>query len=177
MIWSGDIGRKPYKKGKIMMDIAGWGIAASLIILTVAMHYETMRFVSDAVLPWAFRRFHNRRIMMVLIMTLILGHISEIWMFALAMFAMNFNPALGYLTGTFDGPLGFNIFVYFSAANYTSLGYGDIMPHGALRNVSVSEALAGLLMIAWSASFTYLKMEQIWNLRRREPHHDGHHHL
>ena len=114
-----------------MMDFAGWAIAAALIVLTIGLHYEVMRFASDVVMPWAFRNFHSRRIMMVLIMTLILGHIAEIWLFALAMFVMNFSPVLGHLTGTFDGALGFNIFVYFSAANYTSLGYGDIMPHGA----------------------------------------------
>ncbi len=147
-----------------MMEFFGWAIAATLVIVTIGIHYEIIRIVSDVVIPWALRRFHDRRIMMLTIVTLIFGHIIEIWVFALAMLLMTLHPALGYLSGDFDGSL--NTFLYFSAVNYTSTGYGDITPHGAIRSLAVSEALGGLMMIAWSASFTYLKMEHIWRLRR-----------
>ncbi len=148
-----------------MIDILGWGIALALVIATMLIHYEVILMTSDYVIPWAQRRFHNRRVMIMMMAALMLGHIVEIWVFAAAMLAMAHFPELGSLAGDFDGSL--NSFGYFSAVNYTSLGYGDISPHGPIRSIAVSETLCGLLMIAWSASFTYLKMEQIWTLRRR----------
>lgn len=148
-----------------MIDILGWIVAAILVLMTIGIHYEIMRMVSDIIVPWALRKFHDRRVMMLITATLMLGHIAEIWIFALAMMAMCLIPAIGVLSGNIDGTL--SSFLYFSAVNYTSTGYGDISPRGPLRSISASEGLAGLMMIAWSASFTFLKMEQIWSLRRR----------
>lgn len=148
------------------MSLLGWIIATGLVLITIGIHYEIMRLVSDYVIPWAMKRFHDRRTMTLMIGSLIFGHILEIWVFGLALSAMALMPELGHLSGDFDGT--WDAFLYFSAVNYTSLGYGDILPHGALRSVAVSEALAGLMMIAWSASFTYLKMEQIWALRHKK---------
>jgi len=148
-----------------MIAVLSWVIAAALVGLTIGIHYEIMRVVSDVLMPWAIRRFHDRRIIMLMIGALMLGHIAEIWAFAFAMMVLSTYPEFGHLAGEFDG--SFNASLYFSAVTYTSLGYGDINPHGAMRSISVSEALVGLLMLAWSASFTYLKMEQIWDLRRR----------
>jgi hypothetical protein len=51
---------------------------------------------------------------------------------------------------------------------YTSLGFGDVYPIESMRLISGVEALTGLLMIAWSASFTYLAMEQFWTLHGSE---------
>jgi hypothetical protein len=50
--------------------------------------------------------------------------------------------------------------------SYTSLGLGDVYPQGGVRLLTGVEALVGLLMIAWSASFTYLSMEKYWPLHR-----------
>jgi hypothetical protein len=36
--------------------------------------------------------------------------------------------------------------LYFSAITFTTVGYGDLAPHGALRLVAASEALAGILL-------------------------------
>ena len=46
--------------------------------------------------------------------------------------------------------------------SYTSLGLGDVWPTGVLRLITGLEALNGLILIAWSASFTYLSMEKFW---------------
>ncbi|NVD45378.1 ion channel [Qipengyuania atrilutea] len=52
--------------------------------------------------------------------------------------------------------------LYLSISSYTTLGIGDIVPEGALRLFVGIEALHGLILIAWSASFTYLMMERLW---------------
>jgi hypothetical protein len=56
--------------------------------------------------------------------------------------------------------------VYFSVVSYTTLGIGDIYPLEGQRLLAGVESLAGLLMITWSASFTYLTMEKYWPLHR-----------
>jgi len=71
----------------------------------------------------------------------------------------------GSLSTQFDAQRDLSILHETIAVNYTSLGYGDIHPIGSMRAVAVTEALTGLMMIGWSASFTYLKMEQIWQTR------------
>lgn len=50
----------------------------------------------------------------------------------------------------------------FSAETYSSLGYGEVIPGGALRLLAGVEVLNGLLLIGWSASFTYIAMERFW---------------
>ena len=50
----------------------------------------------------------------------------------------------------------------FSLVTYTSLAYGDIAPLGPARLLAGIEALIGLGLIAWSASFTYLEMQRHW---------------
>jgi hypothetical protein len=148
-----------------MIDIAGWIIALFLVVFTIGIHYEIMRVTSDALLPWALKRFHDRRVMMLIMGTLLFGHIIEIWIYACAMMVVAHWPELGQLAGTTD--MLFNTYLYFSSVSYTSLGYGDITPTGIMQAIAVSEALSGLLMIAWSASFAYIKMEKIWDLRQR----------
>ena len=148
-----------------MINVVAWGIAGVLIILTVSIHYETMLMVSDRVLPWAQKRFHGRRTIAIAIFALMLGHIAEIWLFGLSYLVLQFMPGFGTIGGQFDGTL--NSYLYFSAVNYTSLADNQIHPIGPLRNIAASETLDGMMMIAWSASFTYLKMEQIWKMHRR----------
>jgi hypothetical protein len=49
------------------------------------------------------------------------------------------------------------------------LGYGDVVPHGPLRLLAGVEALTGLLMIGWSASFTYVSMARFWTPEDCDP--------
>jgi len=51
------------------------------------------------------------------------------------------------------------------AAVYTTVGFGDITPEGPMRILVCIEALAGLVLITWSASFTFLVMQGYWRDR------------
>ncbi len=148
-----------------MVILLSWVIAAVLVSMTVGVHYETIRVVSDYIVPWAQRRLHGRRVMMIAILALMAGHIAEIWMFALAMMGLVNYAGFGALTGEFGGTL--YDYALYSSVIYTSVGDSNVHPSGPILSIIVSEPLAGLMMIAWSASFTYLKMEQIWKERRR----------
>ena len=67
---------------------------------------------------------------------------------------------MGGFCGTFEDSL--SSFLYFSSETYTTLGFGDIYPTGSLRMVCGIESLVGLLMVSWTASFTYLEMRRYW---------------
>ena len=55
-------------------------------------------------------------------------------------------------------------YFYFSMVSYTTLGIGDYYPLEGLRLLTGFESLVGLMMITWTASFTYLAMEKFWKL-------------
>lgn len=89
-------------------------------------------------------------------------HIVEVLVFAFIIALTEFF-GVGRLEGATYGGAGWFIdHFYFSIASYTTLGLGDIVPHGAIRMITGVEALVGLVLVAWSASFTYLMMERLW---------------
>jgi hypothetical protein len=45
--------------------------------------------------------------------------------------------------------------IYFSAATYTTTGYGDLVPEGPWRLLAGIEALTGILMSGWSTGFFF----------------------
>ena len=59
-------------------------------------------------------------------------------------------------------------YFYYSAITYTAVGYGDILPTGAIRLLAVAESLNGLLLIGWSGAFTFIAMEKLWSDRAME---------
>ena len=149
-----------------MVEHLVWLFSAFLIIATVTVHYEVMMLVSDKVIPCAQKQTHSRRVISIAITGLLLGHIIEIWIFALAMWVLLQIPILGTLQGGETNL--WSDCLYLSSVNYTSLGDGSLRMTGPARAIASAETLAGLMMIAWSASFTYLKMEQIWRNRGRK---------
>jgi len=47
---------------------------------------------------------------------------------------------------------------------FTTLGFGDVIPYGAIRFMTGMEALTGLVLITWSASFAFIEMQRHWRL-------------
>jgi hypothetical protein len=52
--------------------------------------------------------------------------------------------------------------IYLAAMCYTTVGFGDVAPVGPIRFLAGTSALAGFVMITWSASFTFLEMDRFW---------------
>lgn len=101
--------------------------------------------------------------MRIKIITMILGiiflHLLEILIFAAGFMVMDGKPYMGFLEGLEGGYLDY---VYFSLVTYTTVGYGDIVPVGHIRFLTAVEALGGIVLIAWSAAYTFLKMRRLW---------------
>jgi len=141
-----------------------------LVALTLLIHYEALRITSD-LLP----RIHvppRWRIVFV-VFCAFTAHTFKVWLYALAYYLFVDVLGLGQFSGGTEP--GFFELIYFSAVVYTSLGFGDILPVGQVRLIAGVEALVGLLMIGWSASFTYLSMEKFWPLHVRRTHRHEHH--
>lgn len=93
------------------------------------------------------------RVLSVLVAT----HIVEVLAYS-AVFAVGVAVGLGSLTTT-QGPMDALAFFYFSAETFSTAGYGDIVPQGALRIIASIESLNGLLLLAWSGSFLFSQVQ------------------
>lgn len=136
---------------------------AALLSLTLMLacswiHFECLRLLSS-LLPRA-RLIENHAKVMAAITGATVSHILQIVMYAGAYYLLRDRFGLGGFGGHFQD--AFSTFVYFSAETYTSLGLGDIFPTGSLRLLTGLETLTGLLMVGWTASFTYLEMQRYW---------------
>lgn len=131
-----------------------------LIALTTLIHYEVLRWV-HAILPTLTMPERTR--LLVVIFGAFTAHLVEIAVYGVALFLMVRYLSVGELRGSL--PFSMENCLYFSAETYTSLGFGDITPAGPIRLLAGVEALNGLVLIGWSASFAYIAMERFWNTR------------
>lgn len=106
-----------------------------------------------------------RRPLLLVLFVLFAAHLAEVGLYAIVLSALDW-AGFGTLVGEMEhGPGWFFDHYYFSLASYTTLGIGDIIPKGEIRLVAAVEALNGLVLVTWSASFTYLMMERLWGGR------------
>jgi len=136
-------------------------VCALLVAVTTVLHYEVLRGLNTTLptLP-----VPKRTKLLVVIVASFLAHAAEITIYGFALYVIVTYLGGGKLVGGV-GPSLINCF-YFSAETYTALGFGDLLPVGPVRLLAGVEALNGLLLIAWSASFAYLSMERFWNTER-----------
>jgi hypothetical protein len=91
----------------------------------------------------------------------LVAHSIEVRVFGLAYYLMHKAEGQGHFEGNFDGSLADS--VYFSFTTLTTLDFGDIQPIGELRYLTGIEALTGLVLITWTASFLFIGMQNYWN--------------
>ncbi|MDP3310494.1 MAG: potassium channel family protein [Polaromonas sp.] len=137
--------------GVILANIA-------VVLAAVVIHYEFLFRLSlllrDVKIP------HRPRVLLGVGGALI-AHAVEVWLFAGVYYLMHHAPGWGRLTGNFDGSL--MDCVYFSFTTFTTLGFGDIQPEGNMRFLTGIEALTGLVLITWTASFLFVEMQKFWD--------------
>lgn len=131
-----------------------------IVTLSVLIHYEFLYRITTLVPKMNIK--HRFRIVVVILIALI-AHVVEIWLFALAYFYMAKDEAWGGIRGNFDGSLLDS--VYFSFTNFSTLGFGDIEPFGAIRFLVGMEALVGFVLITWTASFLFYEMQHHWDVK------------
>lgn len=131
----------------------------AIVALCVVFHFEILQLISFLMKRLA--KLHRTRIVL-LIFGILLIHLAQVTIFAFGYYFFRNNPDVGHVGGM---PLGFQDYVYFSFATFTTLGYGDLVPAGPVRFIAAVEALSGLVFIAWSGSFTFIEMQRFWKER------------
>jgi hypothetical protein len=140
--------------------------ATVLVALTILIHYEVLRITSAhlAELP-----VPPRARIIVVVSAAFAAHTAEVWLYGGGYWLLTAHFGMGSFGG--EPVVTIEDYIYFSAVTYTSLGFGDVYPAGDTRLIAGVESLNGLVMIGWSASFTYLAMERYWPMHARRPRH------
>jgi len=139
--------------------LAGVALAILLVAFTFLLHYRS--------LIWLWSRWDSgfvkeeQWLILITIFILFWVHMLEIGAYALAYYlAVSYLDVGRFMGEVIDSPM---TYFYYSGVMYTSLGLGDVYPTGHIRFVTFMEALNGLMLITWSASFTYLAMRRTWH--------------
>lgn len=121
-------------------------LAGSVIIgLTVLIHTFGLIAITRAMSLMIDRfRMRGRRSSVLAMITIVLGIFGvmtvEVWLWA-----------IGYMvTGSFDD---FQTALYFSTVTFSTLGYGDIVPHAEWQLFAGLEGINGFLLIGWSTAY------------------------
>jgi hypothetical protein len=142
-----------------------WGANAAVVMVTlvavvacVLVHYEGLVWMSRTLL----RRHESnpRRKVLLGVLGVLMLHMAELWLFGAAFWGLDRVSGTGHVIGA--DPLGLFDAVYSATMSYTTVGFGDVAPVGAIRFLAGTCALTGFVMITWSASFLFLEMERFW---------------
>ncbi|TZF90824.1 potassium channel family protein [Cognatilysobacter lacus] len=136
--------------------------AGTCLVAVVVLHFEGM-----VRLGHAYKRHRGeeggavgRHLMLRMVFGLVVLHTVSIMIFGVGFWTMLQLPDAGSITGAHRGTL-FDAF-YMSAMTYSTVGFGDLAPKGPIRWLAGTEALIGLMMVAWSASFAFMEMSRHW---------------
>jgi hypothetical protein len=151
------------------MPLIAFFVVAVAVITCVGIHLATLVILSRTLDRW-FNRAHWRAIG-CLVLIAIHAHLFEIGIFACC---------IRFLRFLHDGKVfqpNERIFEpwYQSAVAYTTLG-GETPGHASVRLLISVEALTGLILITWTASFLFLVMQRTWDADRIHGRNHGHHH-
>ncbi|AYH45743.1 ion transporter [Azoarcus sp. DN11] len=130
---------------------------ALLVGTTTVLHYEALRTLNTRLPSLGIP---SRTKLLVVMIVAFFAHAFEIALYGGALHVLVADLHAGSLLGAHG--FSFANCIYLSAETYTSLGFGDITPTGPVRLLAGVEALNGLLLIGWTASFTYIAMARFW---------------
>ncbi|MDX1563257.1 MAG: potassium channel family protein [Gammaproteobacteria bacterium] len=144
-----------------LTNLANWAVVLTtlaVISIIIGLHYEVLR---GCIRFLPTLSHHRRRRVVILILVILVTHAVEVWIFALGYLFLLQWDTFGSVGGQ-TAVAGLLDLVYYSGMVYTTVGFGDIVPSGPIRFMTGMEALTGLVMITWSASFTFLEMQRDW---------------
>jgi hypothetical protein len=141
-------------------------LASVLVVTCILVHYEIMRVTADYLLP-RLSIVPKRAHVVFGICACFVAHTIEVWVFAGVYYALGIATDSGFAD---EARRHFLDYLYFSTETYTSLGFGDArMLTDDLRLLAGIEAMIGLVLIAWTATFNYFMFEHYWVQHPRRP--------
>ena len=150
--------------GDLLMAESALSIFVSILLagMSVLVHYESLCFLDRVLTPFG----SHRKRLLVTMFGVLAANIVEIWLYAGAYMLLERYTDLGAIMMGVSGDTTPLDTVYYSAMVYTTVGFGDMLPSGGLRIISATEALVGLSLITWSASFTFFQMQAMFGKNR-----------
>jgi hypothetical protein len=136
-------------------------INACIALVAIVLHYEVL-YKLNGVMP-KLKHIQARYKVLIAVGVIFIAHIVEIWIFALAYYIMLHFPNMGNLLGSVSDHGLLLDSAYLSFITFTTVGYGDVVVDGYLRYLTGIEALTGLILITWSASFLFIEMQKYWD--------------
>ena len=141
-----------------------------VVALCVLIHFEAINILTNFISKF---KTTPRISILFSLFACFFAHLLEVLIFAFAYYGYIQAGGFGELVGGdlnghgLSGTPSTSLLdsIYFSLTSYTSLGFGDLVPTGWLRFLAGVEALTGLLLIAWTASFMYLEMQKHWRVK------------
>lgn len=142
-------------------------INAVLVLFAIFLHYEVLYHLARQMAD----KLHLARRFRVLlsVCVIFMAHVVEIWVFALGYYYTLNMPGMGKLIGENLAHGGLMDCAYLSFVTFTTVGYGDLVVHGYARYLTGLEALTGLVLVTWSASFLFIEMQRYWPGSKTDP--------
>jgi polyferredoxin len=134
-------------------------MGGAVSLCNIAIHAVVMATVvgtARKTLTWEYRRL-NAWIPAVMIATvgiLMVAHVVEVFAWSLAYAVLDAAPA------------GADV-LYFAFVNYTTLGYGDVVPVERWRLLGPMAAMNGVLLFGWSTAVIFEVLRQAMRMRDR----------
>ncbi|MEM8739600.1 MAG: ion channel [Planctomycetota bacterium] len=148
----------------MVTEFVAGATAVLAMLVSVVIHLAAL----ELILRWVCIPTRHLTGLMIGVPLLMLSHVVQVGVFGAGLWALHawYGPEVGELSGGFT-PDPVSVW-YFSASVFTTVGFGDIVATGAIRVFVGLEAIAGLVLITWSASFTFLGMQMNWRSRVSE---------
>jgi hypothetical protein len=139
---------------------------ATLVIITILLHYEALYHLAKF-LP-NLKLIAPRYRVLLGVAVIFVCHVLEIWIFAIGYYGTLQFKGMGALIGAHSADASlFLDCVYLSFITFTTVGYGDLVAEGYSRYLTGVEALTGLVLVTWSASFLFIEMQKYWPTSKR----------
>jgi hypothetical protein len=133
--------------------LVGWGLMAATVLIHAYGVTSALRWLRRLdITSWRLAQW--ARLFILVAGWIILLHVAEITVWALAYTSMRAMPSLQ------SG-------LYFSAVTYTTTGYGDLVLPDRWRLVGAVEALTGILMCGWSTGFFFAVLSKMLENKER----------
>ncbi len=143
-------------------------VAAVLVVACILIHYEIMRLTADLLLP-RLTIVPKRAHVVAGICACFVAHTLEVWLFGGVYYLLAIETDSGFAD---EARRRFLDYLYFSTETYTSLGFGEArLLTDDLRLLAGIEAMVGLVLLAWTASFNYFMFQHYWVEHPRRQRH------
>ena len=135
--------------------IGAVGLSVACVVLSILLQFE--------MIGWLWRvnvgRGSRTRARIALSVSCLIGlHLLVVTVFGVAYLIGERLLGLGTLAAS--RPINVLDLFYYSAEVFSTLGLGDMSATSYLRMLTSVEALAGMLLLSWSASFIVIAVQQ-----------------